>query len=473
MKNLEGNMKILFIISSVVFSISTYSQDKNPISIDVKAPSLFSNSARLIIKNDDSFPNIVLVKIFNSNEDELVAEIATTVEPMGAQNIDVQPYENKSFKSPLLWKYYYVIGDTRKSNKDNNFRIPFPSNVKVKICQSSDGVQSTHFEDKINAIDFCAKENTPIVAAKDGIIIKVVQHFTEGGINPALRRKVNKIQILHDDGLISSYLHIFTNSSTVNVGDKVKRGQQIALVGNVGYSSGPHLHFEVLEGLTKLNSKNQLRNVIPAKFFNFDNEEIKIKSGFTYDVNGLISNTGKSKVQSQTVENISGKVCGGEARKDEKANAVDCYSKKRYEEAIFHFEKHVKKFPNDSLSLARLAIAHTRLDKHNEAVIAYKNAIDKNWISYDFASLYARSLFAIGEKEEAIKWNKRALALAPNCKSCRRDLAIQLKDMNRKQEAYELLNSYDQKQKELGGCPEFCVNGASVNSSASFPQIEW
>jgi len=281
-------------------------------------------------------------------------------------------------------------------------------------------------------------------------VIKVIQNFTESGLNPALLTKANKIEILHDDGLISSYLHIFTNSSTVNIGDKVKRGQQIALVGSVGYSSGPHLHFEVLEGLTKLNNKNDLRNVISARFFNINNEEIKIKSGFTYDVNGLVFRTNDSKNQSQTVESSSVKVCGGENIKEEKAKAIDCYSKNQYEAAILHFDKHVKKFPTDSLSLARLAIAHTRLEKHNEAVIAYKKAIDKNWISYDFASLYARSLFAIGEKEEAIKWNKRALTLEPNCNDCRRDLAIQLKDMNRKQEAYDLLNSYDEKQKELG-----------------------
>lgn len=443
-------MKKLFFIALVSFSISSYSQNENLISVDVRASSHSTNSAKLIIKNIDLFPNIVLVKIFNANDDELIAEIATTVEPKQTQNIDIISNENKKFKSILHWKYFNVVGDIRKPTKDNNFRIPFLSNHNVTVCQSSDGMQSTHIEDRVNAIDFCTKEKTPIVAAKDGTVIKVIQNFTESGINPALINKANKIEILHEDGLISSYLHIFTNSSTVNVGDKVKRGQQIALVGSVGYSSGPHLHFEILEGLSKLNNKNELRNVIPAKFFNIDNEEIKIKSGFTYDVNGLVSSSNDSKLQSKTIESSSDKVCGGETIKEEKAKAIDCYSKNQYENAILYFDKHVKKSPNDSLSLARLAISYTRLDKHNEAVIAYKKAIDKNWISYDFASLYSRSLFAIGEKDEAIKWNKRALTLEPNCNDCRRDLAIQLKDMNRKKEAYDLLNSYDEKQKELG-----------------------
>jgi len=137
-------MKKIFFFALVVFSISAYSQNENLISVEVRAPSLFASSAKLIVKNNDSFPNIVLVKIFNANEDELVAEIATTVEAKKTQNIDVQPNENKKFKSILHWKYFYVVGDLRKANKDNNFRIPFLSNSNVTVCQSSDGVQSTH-----------------------------------------------------------------------------------------------------------------------------------------------------------------------------------------------------------------------------------------------------------------------------------------------------------------------------------------
>lgn len=443
-------MNKIFLIVLLIFSHSAYSQSESLISVDVRSPSLFTNKARLSIENNDLFPNIVLVKIYNTNEDELIAEIATTVDPKQVQIIDVQPNENRQFKSILHWKYFNIVGDIRRPNKDNNFRIPFLPNQSVTVCQSSDGIQSTHIGGRVNAIDFCTKEKTPIVAAKDGVVIKVIQDFTESGLNPVLLNKANKIEILHEDGLISSYVHIFTNSSNVNVGDKVKRGQQIALVGSIGYSSGPHLHFEILEGLTKLNINNQLRNVIPAKFFSIENEEVKIRSGFIYNVNGLVSKNNDSKPQYKPVEINFAQVCGGDSIKDDKGKAIDCYSKKQYEYAILYFDRHVKKYPNDSLSLARLAISYTRLDKHDVAVVAYKKAIDKNWITYDFSSLYSKSLFAIGEKEEAIKWNRRALTLAPNCNDCRRDLAIQLKDMDRKKEAYDLLNSYDEKQKELG-----------------------
>ena len=142
--------------------------------------------------------------------------------------------------------------------------------------------------------------------------------------------------------------------------------------------------------------------------------------------------------------------CGGVSFGDDKSKAIDCYAKRNYDKSIYFFTQHVKKFPNDSLSLARLAISFTRLDRHKEAINAYKNAIAKNWISYDFASLYARSLFAIGEKEEAVKWSRRAIVLAPNCIDCIRDLAMQLKDVTKKKEAYELIKNFDENQKSQG-----------------------
>jgi murein DD-endopeptidase MepM/ murein hydrolase activator NlpD len=49
---------------------------------------------------------------------------------------------------------------------------------------------------------------------------------------------------MHPDGSFSSYAHIKTKSSRFKIGDNVKKGDVIALSGNVGYTSGPHLHFE-------------------------------------------------------------------------------------------------------------------------------------------------------------------------------------------------------------------------------------
>ena len=49
--------------------------------------------------------------------------------------------------------------------------------------------------------------------------------------------------IKHDNGLYTAYGHL--SGFNVNVGQRVSRGQQIAISGSTGISTGPHLHFEV------------------------------------------------------------------------------------------------------------------------------------------------------------------------------------------------------------------------------------
>jgi len=269
-------------------SFATNAQQAGPpISVDVKGPVLFSDAAKVYISNKGQFPRIVLVKIFNKGGSEiLVSEVATTVNARDRVMLEAQPRQNTRFGSSLSWSVYETIGVIRPANKDNSFQIPFPPNVKAHVCQSSDGPQTTHKGGKLNAIDFCATLKTPIAAAKDGTVIEIVQQFTEGGPHPSLLTKANMVRILHDDGLISSYVHIYTNSATVKVGERVTKGQQIALVGNVGYSEGPHLHFEVLEGNSKLNIEGNLLNLVPIRFANSRNETIKIKHGATYIVDG-------------------------------------------------------------------------------------------------------------------------------------------------------------------------------------------
>ena len=129
------------------------------------------------------------------------------------------------------WIQFESIGDTRQTNKDYKFQLPFLQNFKLKVCQSSDGPQFSHSNDKINAVDFCGPEKTPIAAAKDGTVIEVIDNNTEQGNNQNFLGRENKIRIIHKDGLISEYAHIVTGSAYVKVGDYVKAGQKIALLG--------------------------------------------------------------------------------------------------------------------------------------------------------------------------------------------------------------------------------------------------
>ncbi|WP_045215304.1 peptidoglycan DD-metalloendopeptidase family protein [Desulfonatronovibrio magnus] len=85
-------------------------------------------------------------------------------------------------------------------------------------------------------MDFAVPEGTPVEACWPG---EVVFSDSRGGFG-------NKIIIQHADGWKSVYAH--NSDNLVQVGDKVDSGQKIALSGNTGRSTGPHLHFELRQG---------------------------------------------------------------------------------------------------------------------------------------------------------------------------------------------------------------------------------
>ncbi|WP_431024049.1 peptidoglycan DD-metalloendopeptidase family protein [Halomonas sp. H5] len=82
--------------------------------------------------------------------------------------------------------------------------------------------------------DFAMPSGTPVIAPADGRVEKVGNH-------PAAGRFV---VIRHDNGYRTRYLHL--SQPQVSRGERVGMGEQIALSGNTGRSTGPHLHYEVI-----------------------------------------------------------------------------------------------------------------------------------------------------------------------------------------------------------------------------------
>lgn len=85
-----------------------------------------------------------------------------------------------------------------------------------------------------HGIDIAGPIGTPILAAASGVVITAEWHT--GGYG-------NLVEIEHSDGSITLYAH--NNRILVNKGDQVEGGQLIAEMGSTGFSTGPHLHFEV------------------------------------------------------------------------------------------------------------------------------------------------------------------------------------------------------------------------------------
>lgn len=86
-----------------------------------------------------------------------------------------------------------------------------------------------------NGIDIAKAQGAPILASDSGI---VVESRPAGGYGW-------KITIDHGNGYQTVYAHMYAKDVQVKQGDRVAKGQKIALVGNNGWSTGPHLHFEI------------------------------------------------------------------------------------------------------------------------------------------------------------------------------------------------------------------------------------
>lgn len=85
-------------------------------------------------------------------------------------------------------------------------------------------------------IDISAPRGTPIVAAKDGVVIVAGRKEGYGGYG-------NTVEIKHNDGFTTRYAHL--SETVVKEGDTVKGGDIIGAVGSTGRSTGPHCHFEI------------------------------------------------------------------------------------------------------------------------------------------------------------------------------------------------------------------------------------
>lgn len=82
-------------------------------------------------------------------------------------------------------------------------------------------------------VDFSVSMNTAVIAPADGIVEKVA--FQKGGAG-------RYIVIRHSREYQTVYMHL--NKPLVRAGQSIKRGERIALSGNTGISTGPHLHYE-------------------------------------------------------------------------------------------------------------------------------------------------------------------------------------------------------------------------------------
>lgn len=153
-----------------------------------------------------------------------------------AENDDVESEKSTEPKISTLSPVSHKTSESKMKSKINECGIN-------KMVVPVDGAISSHYHYRTNPItgnyelhtglDIAAEQGKDILAAMDGVVTASVYSDAVG----------NYIIIKHGDRVTTAYGHC--SKLIAEKGDKVKKGDVIALVGSTGNSTGPHCHFEI------------------------------------------------------------------------------------------------------------------------------------------------------------------------------------------------------------------------------------
>lgn len=143
------------------------------------------------------------------------------------------------------YMYYWNFGSIHARHDDSVvYTLPYPSGRTMHINQGFHG-RLSHTGDDEYAVDFSHAEGTPVLCAREGVVVHAEERYTQGGSSQDYRPYSNVVRVRHSDGTIGQYDHMRHNSVEVEEGQTVRRGQLIGLAGRTGFTTGPHLHFVV------------------------------------------------------------------------------------------------------------------------------------------------------------------------------------------------------------------------------------
>jgi murein DD-endopeptidase MepM/ murein hydrolase activator NlpD len=138
-----------------------------------------------------------------------------------------------------------VPGDPTAQAQAVTYLLPVDTR-SWRIDQGWHGSFSHNDAQSSYAIDISVDEGTPVLAARDGVVMQVESDFDKAGLNrEKFVERANVIRIVHDDGSMAVYAHLKLDGALVRPGQHVVAGQRIGYSGNTGFTTGPHLHFVV------------------------------------------------------------------------------------------------------------------------------------------------------------------------------------------------------------------------------------
>lgn len=137
-----------------------------------------------------------------------------------------------------------VLESVLMSSHMNEEVFPEGRPIKRGWISSYYGMRTNPFTGKLQfhkGMDFASKSGSDVLAVAGGVVTWSSKRYGYG----------NLVEINHGNGYVTRYGH--NKENLVQVGDTVKKGQLISLMGSTGRSTGPHVHFEVLKNNRQIN----------------------------------------------------------------------------------------------------------------------------------------------------------------------------------------------------------------------------
>ncbi|MBQ4159807.1 MAG: peptidoglycan DD-metalloendopeptidase family protein [Clostridia bacterium] len=169
----------------------------------------------------------------SARSDELIAELRED-EAYLQEEYEKRVAENERILEEIQAK----IGSGAKVAAYSGGQLGWPSTSRGTITSEFGTRTFRGRPDNHTGIDIAVPQGTPVLAAEDGVVL--VSGWSKSGYG-------NYITINH--GSITT-LYAHNSVLQVNAGQTVKKGQQIALAGSTGNSTGPHIHFGVIDNST-------------------------------------------------------------------------------------------------------------------------------------------------------------------------------------------------------------------------------
>ncbi len=233
-----------FIASFILlFPLVAFAQSENPLKVyydrsEDGGLEIFADNAGYCPYTIDLKMELKNMESKQGNALVMVIPAQTTKQSIATVNV-----KDKTKASSFGLKSAFYLGDaTKKPPLEQTYALPFRKGDTHLMSQGYNGSFSHNGK---YAIDFNMDIGTDICAARDGVVVEVKENSNRGCPSRKCLDDANNIILYHDDGTFTEYAHLKKNGAKVRIGDRVREGEVIGLSGNTGFSSGPHLHFEV------------------------------------------------------------------------------------------------------------------------------------------------------------------------------------------------------------------------------------